>query len=115
MFACSIRRAKDGTAFVPEYIIPQMLLQHLIEKNKGRDSVFGIRYIPCYSDSTLKAIGKEYNYVFPIDVKTAKAEEGYSEYLENSFKWTYPRKLSNYNSFFDAESDLKAREVIDSL
>lgn len=110
MFACSIRRSKDASAFVPEYIIPQMLLQYLISKMESSTSVFGIKYRPCYSDPLLKDIGKEYNYVFPIDVSTAQQEEGYSQKLINSFKWIYPEKLILYQSLEIAE-----RSLIDKL
>lgn len=112
MFSCSIRRAKDGKSFVPEYIIPQMLLRHLVSKNEEPRTVFGIRYIPCYSESTLKKIGYEYNYVFPIDSFTAKLESGYSTNLVNSFKWTFPQKLNSFNSFQNAQYMLE-EDIVD--
>lgn len=106
MFACSIRRAKDGMAFVPEYIVPQMFLQYLIKKNANQTKVIGLRYLPCYSDNTLRDIGNQYNYVFPIDSKTARKSAGYSERLMSVFRWTYPSKVSNYPTFAEAEQRL---------
>ena len=123
--ACSIIAKCKKDPFVPEYIIPQLLMQWLRNKNDTRvhqsDSVnyselCGIRYFSCRS---IKAAEKDYNYVFPVCINTcSERNDGnnidYCNILSNAFKFTLPVILSHYQSDEECEEalDLKERELL---
>lgn len=58
--ACSYIR-NDANTFAPEYIIPQLLMQCIREK-QDENTIYGIRYFPC---SSKESSDLGINYVFP--------------------------------------------------
>lgn len=61
--ACSIKVSQPSNYFKPEYIVPQLLLQWV----RNRNDVDGIRYSSTHIKSTsIKRMGEYYNMVFPV-------------------------------------------------
>jgi hypothetical protein len=81
--ACSLVRRYPGTPFVPEYIIPQFLLQW-VQREKDLD---GIRYFSTKLAAMDRAQNRAFNYVFPA---RHKAPRGICGGLQNSFALTPP-------------------------
>lgn len=82
--ACSYRKRFPGSAFVEEYVIPQLLTRHLIETGEFD----GIRYFSNHVDSRGQSLIPEaMNFVFPA-VPTGDA--GYSHHLRRIFEITTP-------------------------
>jgi hypothetical protein len=81
--ACSLIRRYPGTPFVPEYIIPQFLLQW-VQREKDLD---GIRYFSTKLAAMDRAQNRAFNYVFPV---RHKAPRGICGGLQNSFALTPP-------------------------
>lgn len=81
--ACSLVRRHPGTPFVPEYIIPQFLLQW-VQREKGLD---GIRYFSTKLAAMDRAQNRAFNFVFPV---RHKAPRGICGGLQNSFALTPP-------------------------
>lgn len=84
LISCSVSKMNDNS-FVPEYIIPQFLLQWIVNQNE----VDGIRY---FSNRIIGktfpiVLGSEANIVIPI--KTS-ADSGYCEKLVSKIKLTNP-------------------------
>lgn len=82
--ACSIGAQHRGSAFVEEYIVPQLLLQWL------RDRAFkidGIRYFSMRVHQTSKAPRLAINYVFPV---RTDAPTGHCSALKTKFTLTLP-------------------------
>lgn len=120
--ACSIIAYNKTDPFVPEYIIPQLLMQWVRGKNdKGaiNDSnhnfeLCGIRYFSC---RTIPASNKSFNYVFPVchtnaEVRniTISEDMDYCDVLSKAFKFTSPVILNNYYSNEECEEDLNSYE-----
>ncbi|MGA9672978.1 MAG: hypothetical protein WBQ94_27420 [Terracidiphilus sp.] len=81
--ACSLVRRHPGTPFVPEYIIPQFLLQW-VQKEKDLD---GIRYFSTKIAAMDRAKNRAFNFVFPV---RHKAPIGICGGLQDSFALTPP-------------------------
>jgi hypothetical protein len=81
--ACSLVRRHPGTPFVPEYIIPQFLLQW-VQREKDLD---GIRYFSTKLAAMNRAQGRAFNFVFPV---RQKAPQGICGELQESFALTPP-------------------------
>jgi hypothetical protein len=81
--ACSLIRRHPGTPFVPEYIIPQFLLQW-VQREKDLD---GIRYFSTKLAAMDRAQGRAFNFVFPV---RQKAPQGICGGLQDSFALTPP-------------------------
>lgn len=81
--ACSLVRRHPGTPFVPEYIIPQFLLQW-VQREKNLD---GIRYFSTKLAAMDRAQNRAFNFVFPV---RHKAPEGICGGLQDSFALTPP-------------------------
>jgi hypothetical protein len=82
--ACSIGAQHRGSAFVEEYIVPQLLLQWL------RDEAFkidGIRYFSMRVHQTSQAPRLAINYVFPV---RTDASTGHCNELKKRFTLTLP-------------------------
>jgi hypothetical protein len=82
--ACSIRTPHRGSAFIEEYIIPQLLLQWL------RDEAFkidGIRYFSMQVNQGSKAPRLAINYAFPV---RTNALSGHCSQLKTRFSFTLP-------------------------
>jgi len=81
--ACSLVRRHPGTPFVPEYIIPQFLLQW-VQREKDLDGI-------CYFSTKLVAMdraqNRAFNFVFPV---RNKAPKGICGGLQNAFALTPP-------------------------
>ena len=101
IIACSIKVKDDVDPYRPEYIIPQMMLDAIVQRNQAitetdrnlydLDIVWGI----CYSSTRINGNGELVspalqNVVFPIveDNQTAK----YCNHLASLFEWTEPQQ-----------------------
>lgn len=96
--ACSIRTKRNGT-FKPEYIIPQLLLQYIVNKNAEEDTLIGIMYPSTKFDFIVPVHGLSLNYVFPVK---EVAKTGYCPSLVDAFEITQPttieiEELINHN------------------
>lgn len=76
--ACSLKVKNRSDAFKAEYIIPQILMQWLLEKSKYD----GIKYKSSLNSSTAKKYGYS-NYVYPTK---SYRTDGFDEKLVNSFE-----------------------------
>ena len=81
--ACSIKRSSKVGVFVPEYIVPQLLLQWVNQEQQ----VDGIRYFSARMPSSGPHFLAHANYVFPV--KTS-AVDGYCSELKKDFAFTAP-------------------------
>lgn len=81
--ACSVRVLHTGMPFIPEYIVPQLLLQWL----RNESGLDGLRYfstkVEQYSHSPWAAM----NYVFPVQ---EQATAGFCPRLSEKFHLTAP-------------------------
>jgi hypothetical protein len=81
--ACSIKALRPGQPFVPEYVVPQLLLQWVRKSSE----VEGLRYFSTkiwqYCDDP-QAVA---NYVFPVK---QKADNGHCPVLQSSFEVSEP-------------------------
>lgn len=82
--ACSIEAQHRGSAFVEEYIVPQLLLQWLRDEEFKID---GIRYFSMRVHQTSKAPRLAINYVFPVRTDAAS---GHCNELKKRFTLTLP-------------------------
>ena len=81
--AASIGVLHDGDPFVPEYIVPQMILQWIMSSNECE----GLRYFSTrFRPPSLRA---ELNYVFPAK-HGGGPQTGYSQELKDAFELTEP-------------------------
>jgi hypothetical protein len=80
---CSLVRRHPGAPFVPEYIIPQFLLQW-VQTEKDVD---GIRYFSTKLTAMNRAANRAFNFVFPVRNKAAR---GICGGLQNAFALTPP-------------------------
>lgn len=87
--ACSIRIKQNGT-FKPEYIIPQLFLQYIVNKNIESDTLIGIMYPSTKLDFIVPIHLLYSNYVFPIKEIT---KTGYCSALLNAFDITQPTSI----------------------
>ena len=104
--AASIPTPHDGSPFVEEYIIPQLILQWVM-KNSEWDGIryFSARWTP--PDDRLRA---SVNYVFPARWPFHKKK--WSKRLAKKFAWTSPiawhsSKMNLYEQHYDNEQKLK--------
>lgn len=106
--ACSIKRRNHDSKFAPEYVIPQMLLQWVMEYQDEHGRIDGIRYFSTRVPLDSNNIKPSVNYVFPA-VKTDN-DKNYSRTLAEKFMITMPMKVAKQGdsyAFADAESELK--------
>ena len=85
--ACSVRVRNPGAAFVPEYIVPQLLLQW-VRLTKDFD---GIRYFSTRMDQYVNDPHAEANFVFPA---TKSQVEGHCSELRHKFLLSEPAAWS---------------------
>ena len=82
--ACSIPAKNTKATFKPEYIIPQLLLQYIIENH---DDVDGIKYYSTKINyNGIEKVGYN-NFVFPTRTNSQK---GFCNLLREKFKLTEP-------------------------
>lgn len=81
--ACSIRSESRAGSFFPEYILPQILLQWVMDLGM----VDGIRYFSARMPSKGLHLIAHSNCVFPVRVSAAK---GHCDYLRRMFALTEP-------------------------
>ena len=81
--ACSIKRERKSGSFVPEYIVPQLLLQWVAQEVR----VDGIRYFSARMPSQGLHILAHSNCVFPVKTISFK---GHCEELKKEFALTEP-------------------------
>ena len=87
MALCSIKAKRRDEPFVPEYVLPQMLLQWLIA-TKGTGGFDGIRYFSCHVDHhSGKPQHPMCSFVFPPKQYPAT---GLCPVLQAMFDWTSP-------------------------
>lgn len=86
LFACSTRVRYPGWPFIPEYIIPQLLLQW-IRLTQGFD---GVRYFSTKVDQYVADPHAAANFVFPTKCRTST---GYCSQLVEKFELTEPAQV----------------------
>jgi hypothetical protein len=96
--ACSIKAHSRKSAFIEEYIIPQLLLQWIRDDSMGLD---GIRYFSTRLSQTPNSERLAVNYVFPVK---EHAHSGHCDFLSKKFELTlpYPWVLLDSFEFRDA-------------
>jgi hypothetical protein len=83
MAACSVRRKYGEAPFIEEYIVPQLVLQWVTERNEAQGvAYFSVRLEPRTDTSTLQT-----NLVFPV---RKSAPSGACEALREWFNLTEP-------------------------
>ena len=100
--ACSFMRVSKSDPFAAEYIIPQLLMQWIRQKNEY-DELFGVRYFSCAS---VRASEMGFNYIFPVSGKRYKGDSQYCDTLAKSFRLTAPAFIHEYFSYEEAEGAL---------
>lgn len=106
--ACSIIRKDPKSKFAPEYVIPQMLLQWIVDYQDGNGKIDGIRYFSTKILDYSPAAKSNVNYVFPA-IKS-DGDKMYSTKLSGKFKITKPILINKINDsylFSQAEYNLK--------
>ncbi len=86
MAASSIRVLHDGDPFVHEYIVPQIILQWLMQNS----DVDGIRYFSTRFNPEPTSVRGTLNYVFPAVHYGGKSYQGFSIKLKNMFEVSDP-------------------------
>lgn len=81
--ACSIRASYPEMPFIPEYIIPQLLLQWV----RNETNLDGIRYFSTKINQDAHSPWAAMNYVFPVQ---DQASAGYCSKLQGKFCLTAP-------------------------
>lgn len=98
--ACSVKTKERGATFKPEYIVPQLFLQYIMENKEGK--IDGIKYFSTLIDiDRVENVGI-YNYVFPT--RTLK-EKDFCDDLTKKFSMTEPlfyehEEISKSNATF---------------
>lgn len=106
--ACSIIRKDPKSKFAPEYVIPQMLLQWIVDYQDGNGKIDGIRYFSTKILDYSPEAKPNVNYVFPA-IKS-DGDKMYSTKLAGKFKITKPILINKINDsylFSQAEYNLK--------
>lgn len=80
--ACSVRVSAPGKPFIPEYIVPQLLLQWV----RNETDLDGLRYSSTRTQENLRP-WPAMNYVFPVQKQAAS---GYCLKLQKKFALTAP-------------------------
>ena len=83
--ASSIKVSHDKSPFIHEYIVPQLILQWLMQNS----DVHGIRYFSSRFNPEPKGLKGTVNYVFPA-VHPGGPQHGFSPKLKSLFEWTDP-------------------------
>lgn len=104
--ACSIVVKNRDAKFVPEYIIPQQIMQWIREKGaQGHNKeLWGIRYYSCRG---LSNENKGFNYVFPTKYESFQ-DESYCNTLTKVFKYTSPVLINDFYSIDECRDYLKS-------
>ena len=104
--ACSFMRLNRKDPFAVEYIIPQLLMQHIRNYEKNGENVYGIRYFSCASEF---ASDMGFNYVFPTNYTDSNSsrKSNFCNNLNRAFKLTAPVLLEEYESEKDMILDLE--------
>lgn len=90
VIACMVKVAKPEDPFKPEYIIPQLLMEWLIEENKPQKGIMGIAYTSVHKSHDFKfPQAKLTNYVIPAFLPATK-DDDYSKELCSLFHVTKP-------------------------
>lgn len=99
LIAISSIKLKNNNLFKFEYVIPQLLLKWITEKDDKENKIAGIRYfstkIDEYNTGRNNGIRGTVNFVFPTRTKPCK---GYCEELKKLFKMTDPEQFSLFNT-----------------
>jgi hypothetical protein len=112
--ACSIKVNYQDAAFKPEYILPQLILQWIIN-NPEYD---GIRYFSVKEDCQRSSLTLIHNYVFPV--QSNHITKGHCEVLKEKFSisqgvpWQL-YKIHPFNSIAISNGFLTLMENVDSL
>jgi len=85
--ACSVRVLHPGMPFVPEYIVPQLLLQYL----RNETELDGLRYFSTHVDQYEASPWAAMNYVFPVQEQAAS---GYCPKLRDKLVLSTPAAWS---------------------
>lgn len=102
--SCSFIRVGEVSPFVPEYIIPQLLMQWIrfasSQNGIWENEIIGIRYFSCASK---ERAGMGYNYVFPTSGKAISDKQQYCSLLADAFSLTTPVCINEFESFSSCE------------
>ena len=85
--ACSVCAYLPGMPFIPEYIVPQLLLQWI----RSESSLDGLRYFSTKINQDRHSPWAAMNYVFPVQEQVAS---GYCPKLKDKFVLTSPASWS---------------------
>ncbi len=101
IFTCSIKIKEHGRTFKSEYIIPQLLLQVV----KDRNNIDGIRYYSTFMPQyPVGALAPFYiNYVFPCTYDNSGDE--YSNVFKDNFVLTEPFNIGEYEQYSPVNID----------
>ena len=109
--ACSIIRKDPKSKFAPEYVIPQMLLQWIMESKNNKEikeEINGIRFFSTKSLKKYIAIKSNVNYILPA-IKS-NDDNFYSSNLAKKFKIAKPILINKKNgSYFSPEDESKLK------
>lgn len=106
--ACAYVRVNRDDAFAPEYIVPQLITQHL--RNQRSAELVGIRYFSCYSE---KASEVGMNYVFPTSGDPLILKSGVKQFcpvLNETFSFTEPEYIPEYKSLEELSAKLDRKK-----
>lgn len=102
IIACSIPVLKADSVFKPEYIIPQFVLEWLIEQKFGYECM-GLTYTSAFMNNEFFTLDYEWdNIVMPVQV--IKTDLDYCPVLSTIFNWSkptcceYERMLGTFNN-----------------
>ena len=87
MAVCSIAVENENDTFKPEYVIPQFMLQYMLDKTKPEDYI-GIKYLSVKAGrtSTKQYESMEKNYVnYAIPIREARPGKNFCSFLERVF------------------------------
>lgn len=89
IYACSIVNLNGHSAFKPEFVIPQMLMQWVF---RNYESIKGIKYFSCYNADDIRHYNG-FNVVMPAKIRDKR--KLYSEDLVQKFKVSQPFLVEN--------------------
>jgi hypothetical protein len=105
--ASSVKTMYDGDPFVAEYIVPQLILQWLMQNTE----VDGVRYFSSRFNPDPTSVKGSINYVFPA-VQCSTPSQSYSPKLKSMFELSSPIVWGHWKQKrFRAETGAKEAEL----
>ena len=107
VLACMVKVAKPKDPFKPEYIIPQLLMEWVIEQRDNNKNLMGIAYHSVHKSNDFKFTpDKSVNLAIPAFLEIGNIVRTYGGILCDMFQLTEPtcdeleRAKSHYASFW---------------